>query len=308
VTAHAGTRAELRRAWFAWIAVCVIWGTTYLAIKVALATIPPFLLGGLRYVSAGLLLAVILRARGHRLPAISTWPQLLVLGFLMLTMGNGGVVVAELSVPSGLTAVLIGTTPFWMLGVEALVSRDRLIHARQWIGLLIGFAGIVLLVWPDITAGGAAGRNFGWGVVAVQTACAGWAVGSAYTRRHVLPSNILGTAAMQMIFGGGFMLLIGTALGEWPALSFTPRTSAMFIYLTLAGSLVAFAAYSYALKHLDVAIVSLYTYVNPVIAVVLGTLLLDEPFHMRMVVAAAVILVGMATVGKSQKAEVKSQK
>ncbi len=298
---HTVTKAAVTRAWSAWIAVCVIWGTTYLAIKVALDTIPPFLLGGLRYVTAGLLLAAILRARGHRLPGVSAWPALTIVGFFMLTLGNGGVVLAETTVPSGLTAVLIGTTPFWMLGADALVTRGRVVHARQWLGLVIGFAGIVILVWPEITAGGASGRSFGWGVLAVQTACAGWAIGSAYTRRHVLPADIFGSAAMQMIFGGGFMLLAATLLGEWSALSFTATTVSALLYLTFAGSLVAFASYLYALKHLDVAVVSLYTYVNPIIAVVLGTLLLGEPFHLRMVVAAAIILVGMATVGGSQK-------
>lgn len=301
MSAHASGKAEVTRAWSAWIAVCLIWGTTYLAIKVALVTIPPFLLGGLRYTTAGLLLAGVLRARGHRLPGVSAWPTLLAVGFFMLVLGNGGVVLAELWVPSGLTAVLIGTTPFWMLGVDALLSRGRAIHARQWLGLVIGFAGIVTLVWPDITAGGAEGRSFGWGVLAVQTACAGWAVGSAYTKRHVLPADVLGSAAMQMIFGGGLMLLVGTLLGEWSALSFTSKTMASFLYLTFAGSLIAFASYSYALKHLDVAVVSLYTYVNPIIAVGLGTLLLGEPFHTRMVVAAAVILIGMTIVRRGTR-------
>jgi drug/metabolite transporter (DMT)-like permease len=296
VSATDSHHADATRAWSAWIAVCIIWGTTYLAIKVALSTIPPFLLGGLRYTTAGALLAGILRARGHRLPGRASWPALVVVGFLMLTVGNGGVVLAELWVPSGLTAVLIGTTPFWMLGVDALLSRGRVIRARQWAGLAIGFAGIVTLVWPEISAGGLEGRRFGWGVLAVQAACAGWAAGSAYTKRHVLPSDILGSAAMQMLFGGGLMLVTGTVVGEWPALAFTPKTAAALLYLTFAGSLIAFAAYSYALKHLDVAVVSLYTYVNPVIAVLLGALLLGEPFHARMLVAAAVVLIGMATV------------
>lgn len=290
------TDRHIGRAWSAWVAVCLIWGTTYLAIKVALETIPPFLMGGMRYSIAGGLLAIILRLRGHRLPSVSAWPSLVIVGFFMLAFGNGGVVLAEQWVPSGLTAVLIGTSPFWMTGVNALFSREHVMNARQWIGLAIGFAGIVVLVWPEITAGGVGGRNFAWGVVAVQAACAGWALGSAYTKRHVLPADILGSAAMQMIFGGGWMLIFGTLLGEWSLLSFTPKTAAMFSYLTLAGSLVAYACYSYALKHLDVAIVSLYSYVNPVIAVILGTLLLGEPFHARMLVAAAIILIGMLTV------------
>jgi drug/metabolite transporter (DMT)-like permease len=301
VTTHAADAPTLRRAWAAWIAVCLIWGTTYLAIKVALQSIPPFLMGGLRYTTAGFILAAVIRRRGHRLPPPVSWGPLAIVGFFMLALGNGGVVWAEQSVPSGLTAVIIGTSPFWMVGVEALLTRGRTIHARQWIGLAIGFAGIVILVWPDVTAGGETGRNFGWGVLAVQIACAGWAVGSAYTKRHVLPSDILAAAAFQMIFGGAFLLIAGSALGEWSRLSFTPLTAVTFVYLTLAGSLVAFAAYSYALKHLDVAVVSLYTYVNPVIAVVLGALLLGEPLEARMIASAAVIAVGMLTVGGTRR-------
>ena len=308
MTAPPTDSATTARAWIAWVLVCVIWGTTYLAIKVALDTIPPFLMGGIRYVLAGALLAVILLLRGHRLPATSSWGPIAIVAFFMIALGNGGVVWAEQSVPSGLTAVIIGTSPFWMVGVEAMLQRGSRLPARQWLGLVIGFLGIVILVWPDITAGGEAGRHFGWGVAAIQIACMGWAAGSAYTKRHVMPGDVLGTAALQMIFGGLYMGAAGLARGEWAHLSFNPTTTVAFVYLILAGSVVAFAAYSYALQHLPLAIVSLYTYVNPVIAVVLGTILLDEPFSMRMVVAAGVIVIGMITVGASQKSEVKSQK
>jgi uncharacterized membrane protein len=173
---------------------------------------------------------------------------------------------------------------------------------RVVVGLVTGFAGIVILVWPDIAQGGVGGREFLLGVISVQLACAGWAIGSSYTRRHVMPADVLGSAAMQMIFGGMFLTLLGTTLGEWGRLSFTGLTLSAMVYLVLAGSVIAFTAYSYALRHLDVATVSLYTYINPVIAVGLGTLLLDEPFHMRMVIAAAVILVGTAIVGRKETA------
>lgn len=290
-----------RNAWIAWVAVCVIWGTTYLGIKVALETIPPFLMGGLRYALAGVVLAMVLTMRGRKLPAFETWPRLAVLGFFMLGFGNGGVVIGSQWLPSGLIAVLIATSPFWMVSVEAAVTGGTQLHAREWIGLTIGFAGIILLVWPDITVGGASGRYFLWGVVAVQLACAGWSVGSAYTRRHVMPSDVMGAAAMQMVFGGVFMTIAGTVLGEWSDLSFNTRTTMAFVYLTFAGSVVAFAAYSYALRHLDVAIVSLYTYVNPVIAVALGAWLLGEPLGWRMFAAAALIATGVFVVkpGKS---------
>jgi drug/metabolite transporter (DMT)-like permease len=286
-----------RKAWIAWALVCLIWGTTYLAIKIALETIPPFLMGGLRYSIAGVILAAALVARGGRLPERGAWGRIALLGFFMLALGNGGVVWGEQYIPSGLTAVLIATTPFWMVSVDALVTGGRWLATRQWIGLLVGFAGIVLLVWPDITAGGQAGRAFALGIVSVQIACAGWAVGSSYTRRHVMAGDVMGAAALQMICGGAFMLLAGTATGEWPALSFNVRTTTMLVYLTLAGSVVAFAAYSYALRHMDVAIVSLYTYINPLIAVLLGALVLNEPLSLRMGLAALVIAAGVAIVG-----------
>jgi len=292
---HASHR---RLAWTAWATICVVWGTTYLAIKIALDTIPPFLMGGLRYVLAGALLAGLLAARGHRLPPRSEWKTLAVLGFCMIFMGNGGVVWGLRYLPSGIASVLIATNPFWMTSVDAMMRDGKQLFARQWVGLLVGFCGIVLLLWPDITAGGAYGRGFAIGVVSLQLACAGWAIGSAYTRRHVLRSDILGSAAAQMIFGGMFMLLVGTALGEWGRLSFNVTTGFSFAYLVIVGSIVGFGAYSYALQHLEVAIVSLYTYVNPAIAVALGTLALGEPFDLRMLGAIAVIVLGVLIVGQ----------
>jgi drug/metabolite transporter (DMT)-like permease len=287
----------VRRAWIAWSAICFIWGTTYLAIKVSLETIPPFLVGGLRYVAGGATLATVLVARGRSLPPPAHWRRLAVLGFFMLMLGNGGVVWGEQFVPSGLTAVLVGTSPFWMVVVDGMLPGGRRLRLREWTGLAVGFLGIVILVWPDITAGGAGARGFAVGVIALQIACAGWAIGSAYTRRHVMPRDVLGSAAVQMIFGGAFMLLAGTLLGEWGSLTFSARSLSAMAYLVIAGSVIAFAAYSYALQHLDVAVVSLYTYVNPVIAVALGTLILGEVFHVRMIVAAAVIVLGVIVVG-----------
>lgn len=298
--AVSSTPGQVRRAWLAWIAVCLIWGTTYVAVKISLQTVPPFLQGGLRNILAGLILAAGLAARGHKLPGRPAWGRLAVLGFFMFLLGNGGVVWGVEHLPSGLAAVLVGTSPFWMVGVEAFVAGGRTLRVRQLIGLVTGFAGIVILVWPDIAQGGVGGREFLLGVISVQIACAGWAIGSSYTRRHVMPADVLGSAAMQMIFGGMFLTLLGATLGEWGRLSFTGLTLSAMAYLVLAGSVIAFTAYSYALRHLDVATVSLYTYINPVIAVALGTVLLDEPFHMRMVIAAGVILIGTLIVGRKE--------
>jgi drug/metabolite transporter (DMT)-like permease len=285
---------ERHRAWVAWGLVCLIWGTTYLAIKIALESIPPFLMGGIRYVIAGAMLALWLKFTGRPLPMRTSIGRLAVLGFFMLTMGNGGVVWGEQYLSSGLTAVIIATTPFWMVGVEAALGGDRL-RARQLLGLGIGLAGIVLLVWPDLAFGSDRGDVLK-GIFAVQLACFGWAVASAYTRRQVVSSDVLGAAALQMLFGGGFMVLLGLLVGEWSAMSLNPRTTIALVYLILAGSLVAFAAYSYALRHLPVAVVSLYTYVNPVIAVALGTMLLGEPFRVEMILGGAVIAAGILIV------------
>jgi drug/metabolite transporter (DMT)-like permease len=192
-------------------------------------------------------------------------------------------------------------SPFWMTGLDAMMRDGKQLFRRQWIGLAVGLAGIAILVWPDITSGGARGRSVALGVIALQVACAGWAVGSLYTRRRVMPGHIFSAAAAQMLAGGVFMLAAGTVAGEWSDLGFNRSTTLALAYLVVVGSVIAFAAYSYALQHLDVAIVSLYTYVNPVIAVALGTVVLDEPFHLRMLAAAAVIVAGILTVGSPRR-------
>lgn len=293
------SHSQLRRAQLAWAFVCVVWGTTYLAIRIALETIPPLLMAGMRYVTAGTLLALILRLRGERLPGRAAWPSLTVLGILLIGVGNGGVVWAEQTVTSGLTAVLVATSPFWMVGIDALMPHGDRLTVRKAIGLVIGFAGIVVLVWPEIGVAGQ-GRAFLGGVIAAQLACVGWAIGSTYARRrghtHAADENVLATAAFEMLFGGAVMVLAGLARGEGSWLVFNARTASALAYLIVAGAIGGFTAYAYALKHLPVATVSLYAYVNPVIAVILGTLILKEPFNARMGVAAAVVLGGMALV------------
>jgi drug/metabolite transporter (DMT)-like permease len=289
--------ATARKAYGAWAAVCLIWGTTYLGIRISLETMPPFLMGGLRWLLAGLILSAINAARGVPLPPPSTWGTITILGFLLLGLGNGGVVVAEQWVPSGLTAVLIASSPFWMVGVERALGGERLM-VRSLLGLLIGFAGIVLLVWPELTADT---DGFGAGVIAIQIACAGWALGSSYSRRHTEKADVMATAAGEMLAGGLLMLAAGTALGEWRTLHVTPRTAAAFLYLATIGAIGGFAAYTYALKHLPMAFVSLYAYINPIIAVVLGVVILDEPFTPRMMSAAAVVLAGVALVQAKQR-------
>jgi drug/metabolite transporter (DMT)-like permease len=284
-----------RAAYGAWIAVCLIWGTTYLAIRIALESIPPALIGGIRYTIAGLVLIGWLRARGQRLPERSTWPGLALVGTLLIAVGNGFVIWAEQWVPSGISAVVVASAPFWMSGLDAMAPGGERLAPRTLAGLCVGFAGIVLLVWPDLTAG-AGGRQFLIAVIALELACVGWSAGSTYSKRYAAPQHAIGASAMQMLFGGVVMLAVATLAGEWTRLAFTPRSGAAELYLIVFGSLIGYSSYLFALEQLPVSTVSLYAYVNPVIAVVLGTLLLDEPFGWRVVGASAMVLVGIAIV------------
>ena len=173
------TRQQRKLAYAAWVAVCLIWGTTYLGIRVSLETMPPALMGGLRWTIAGGLLALWLVLRGEKLPPPSRWGPLALLGFLMLVLGNGGVVFAEQWIPSGLTAVLVATSPFWMAGIEAFLPDGEKLRLSLVAGLVLGFSGIVLLVWPELTLGSSGDRHFLLGIVAVQIAAFGWSLGSS---------------------------------------------------------------------------------------------------------------------------------
>ncbi len=296
MTPVAASVRERKLAYAAWIIVCVFWGTTYLGIRVALETVPVALLAGLRWSTGGLMLAAILPLFGERLPPPRTWGPIAVAGFLMAVIGNGGVVWAEQYVASGLAAVVVAMVPFWSVLIEAFLPSGERLKGRTFTGLTIGFLGIVVLVWPELTLGGGEGRQFVLGVVALQIACLGWALGTSYTKRTAQTASPLGAAAMQMILSGVMLLTIATVTGEWSRLSFTTRTAGAMVYLVIFGTILGYSSYVYALKYLPVSTVSLYAYVNPIIAVILGTLILSEPFSLRILVAAALVFAGIGVV------------
>jgi drug/metabolite transporter (DMT)-like permease len=294
------TPRQRKLALFAWMAVCLLWGTTYLGIRVCLETMPPMLMAGLRWTIAGVLLFGYLLARGERLPSGPAWRGITLLGFLMMVLGNGGVVWAEQTVPSGLAAVIVAASPFWMAGVEACRAEGERLTWPSALGFLIGFGGIVLLVWPELRHGMSdvsSGRgSFLAGVIALQVACLGWSVGSSYSKRHARGENVFAVTAGQMLAGGVMMLAIGTARGEWSVLGWSARSAVAFTYLSTIGAIGGFVAYTYALRHLPVSFVSLYAYVNPIIAVALGVAVLGEAFTWRMGLAAALVFGGVAIV------------
>lgn len=173
---------RLNRAYLAWIVVCVVWGTTYLGIRIALETIPPFLMASFRWLAAGTALVVALSIGGEKLPRTRAWISLALTGVLLMGIGNGGVVWAEQTVPSGLTAVLVAAIPFWMVGIERVMHGGERLTPRRVGGLVLGFSGIVLLVWPELRLG--EGRSFLMGVLATQVACLAWAMGSSLAKRR----------------------------------------------------------------------------------------------------------------------------
>jgi drug/metabolite transporter (DMT)-like permease len=192
--------------------------------------------------------------------------------------------------------VIVASNPFWMAATEAALPDGERLRARVVIGLIIGFSGIIVLVWPDLTVGSSGRRGFLGGVIALQIASIGWSLGSSYSRRHARTDNLLGTTASQMLAGGVIMMAAATVLGEWPHLYLTRRTAIALAYLSTVGAVGGFVAYTYALRHLPVSFVSLYAYINPVIAVALGVLWLHEALDSRMAIAAGLVLAGVAVV------------
>lgn len=287
-----------RRAYLAWVVVCLVWGTTYLAIRVAIESLPPLLMAGFRWIVAGSLLIAFFRLRGERLPARDAWLSLAVRGVLLVALGNGAVVWAEQTVPSGVTSVLVAVAPFWMVGIDALFGDGESLSVRQGVGLAVGFTGVLVLIWPQLGTDVDA-RVFAGGVVSTQLACAGWALGSSYARRrrHSEASEPKMTApAFEMLFGGIVLLGCSLVLGERMSQSLTSRSAVAVVYLIVFGSIIAFSAYRYALQQLPVATVSLYVYVNTVIAVILGTVVLAEPFTWRTGAGVGVVLLGIGLV------------
>jgi drug/metabolite transporter (DMT)-like permease len=286
-------------AYGAFAIVCVVWGTTYLAIRIALETIPPLLLTGSRFIVAGLLMLAIARLRGEKPPLdVRTLANLALVGFLMVGVGNLAVVWAEQWVPSGLAALLVATAPFWMAIIETFRTGGERLDLRSGLGMLIGFAGVAMLVTPR-GSGGAWSVNFLLGALAIQIGGMCWQLGSARSKYNLKQVPLLASSAMQMLFGGIIVTIVGFAIGEAPRFVLTPRTFTALAYLTIFGSLIAYSAYVFALAHMRTTHASLYAYVNPVVAVFLGWLILNEPLTWLSVLAMIVILAGVALVQTS---------
>jgi drug/metabolite transporter (DMT)-like permease len=292
VTSLTITKAPLRdwRLIGAFAAVYIIWGSTYLAIRFAVDTMPPFLMAGVRFLVAGTILYTFMASRGTPAPRRIHWRSALIIGALLLLAGNGGVVWAEQHVPSGIASLLVAIVPLWIVLIDWFRPGGSRPGIPVMVGVLVGLAGIGLLV-----IGGDESSQpidiLGIGSILIATIC--WAAGTFYARRAPLSSSSLQTTAMEMLCGGALLLLVGTVTGEWGRLDIAKisLTSVVaVVYLIVFGALVAYTAYTYLINHAAPARAATYAYINPVVAVFLGWLFRGEPLTIRTVVAAAIII------------------
>jgi drug/metabolite transporter (DMT)-like permease len=284
------------RVWLALGTVYILWGSTYLAIKYAIDTIPPLLMGSLRFLAAGgVLYLLAIRAGDRRADRVGVrqWMAALLIGGLLLVGGNGGVILAEQYVPTGVVALLVATSPLWMAIIDRVVFGRRL-PVLAIVGLLVGFGGVAFLIGSPGTGHI---KLFGFALALAAPLC--WAIGSVFTRHVKLASRPLVAAAMEMLWAGllfGIASILTGELGRvhWQHVSTTSIVA--LLYLIVFGSLVGFSAYVWLLRSAPLSLVSTYAYVNPVVAVILGAAFIGEAINARLVIAGGIIILAVALI------------
>lgn len=286
----------------AFASIYIIWGSTYLAIRYAVETIPPLLTAGVRHLTAGTVLLLWALARGYR-PSRREWYSSAVLGVLFFLIGHGSLHWAEQTVPSGLAALLVATEPMWVALLALFIGTERqTINLASVSGLVLGFAGVVLLTTDGSIAAQSASL---WGAIAILGGTLSWSIGMFYSKKAALPKDPLARSAMPM-FCGAIMLLASSALtGEFrhfAVQSVTLKSYLGLLYLIIFGSIVAFTAYTWLLGHCTASLIATHTYVNPVVAVLLGWFYAGEPLTPRTGLAALIVVIAVAfvTIGTSK--------
>ena len=291
------------KIWTALLLVYIIWGATYLGIRYAVETIPPFLMAGTRFLVAGTILTIWRRLAGDPAPTGGQALRAGLVGLLLLLGGNGLVSLAEKNVASGIAALIVGSAPLWMTALEAM--RPGGIRPN-WLGLLglgIGFGGIVLLVGPSLLHVSLASSQ-PLGIITLLFAALFWSIGSIYSRSADLPKSVLLSTSIEMLVGGTGLYLAGTLTGEWRQLvlaDVTLRSWLGLILLTIFGSMVGFTAYAWLLRNAPVSLVATYAYVNPLVAILLGSLFAQETLTVHILVAAVVIIGSVVLINKKRE-------
>ena len=277
----------------AFAAVYLLWGSSYLAIRFAIETIPPFLMGGARFLMAGAILYGWERTRTASCSLPQHWLSALIIGAFLILGGNGSVVWAEQFIPSGLTALLIATEPLWIVILLWGMGRER-VPSGGVVGLVLGFAGVAFLIGPEDIAGGGRIDVRAAGVVLMGTLS--WAIGSLYSRSATQAESQILSTAMSMLSGGALMVGLALLLGELS--DFDPgavslKSGLAFVYLVLFPSLLAFTAYLWLMKTVSPDRASTYAYVNPIVAVTIGWALASEPVNPRIIISMTIIMVAL---------------
>jgi drug/metabolite transporter (DMT)-like permease len=297
------THASRAQIIAAFASIYLIWGSTYLAIRYAVQTIPPFLMGGLRFVVSGALLYAWARYRGAGRPTRIHWRNAIIAGAFLLLGGNGAVVWAEQFVPSGLTALLVSILPFWLVIIEWVRPPRARPSTAVLVGLILGFVGIIVLVGPADLGGHGDVRPIGALVLIVGSLS--WAIGSFYSRDAELPQSGLLTTGMEMLGGGGLLLIVGALTGELSRFdmhAISKASTVGLLYLITFGSLLGFTSYIWLLDKVSPARLGTYAYVNPVVAVILGWAIAGERLSARTAIAAAIVICAVALITTARSA------
>jgi len=297
------------KVWIALLALYIVWGSTYLAIRFSVETIPPFLHAALRFLVSGVILYAWRRAAGDPAPTASNWKSTAIVGAGLLLGGNGLVAWAEQTVPSGIAALMITTSPFWLVLFESMRSGGAKPTWQAILGLIIGFGGVFLLVGPsEITGSGVSFDTFG--IVLLLFAPFFWSLGSIYAKGADMPKSTLLSTGMQMLTGAAALFLVSLVKGELNGFSLglvSMRSWLGLAYLITFGSLIGFVSYGWLLHNAPISLMSTYAYVNPLVAVLLGSLLADEPLNGRILVAAAIIIGSVIIINTARQVKVKTQ-
>jgi len=296
------------KIWIALIALYIVWGSTYLAIRFAVETIPPFLHAGMRFLISGLILVIWRRAAGDEMPTRPQWKSLAIIGTLLLLGGNGLVSFAEQRIASGIAALIVGTVPLWLVLIEALRPGGVKPTWQGIVGLVVGFGGIYLLIGPSELTGKLQFDTIG--TVAVIFASFFWSLGSIYSRSAKLPKSALMNTGAEMVAGSIPIFLVSLVLGEWQTFSIAQVSTESWlglIYLITFGSMVGFVAYIWLLQNAPISLVATYAYVNPLVAVLLGNWFAQEALTSRILLAAGIIIGSVIFINWARQAKVKTE-
>ena len=295
------------KVWIALVALYIVWGSTYLGIRFAVETIPPFLHASLRFLISGAILYIWRRAAGDPAPTAGNWRSTAIVGTALLLGGNGLVAWAEQTVPSGIAALMITTSPFWLVLFESIRAGGTKPTWQAILGLFVGFAGVFILVGPaEITGGEGSFDTFG--IILLLLAPLFWSMGSIYAKGADMPKSTLLSTGMQMLMGAVALFLVSLVRGELNGFNLglvSMRSWLALAYLITFGSLIGFVSYGWLLHNAPVSLMSTYAYVNPVVAVLLGSLLADEPLNGRILIAATIIIGSVVLINSARQVKVK---